>query len=81
MSPISALTKNYPMTTFFLLAYALSWWVWILYAVGGFASPIVSFGPLAAVIVLALTHGRTGLVDLFRKWFAGVSGLAGTRWR
>ena len=54
MPNISALIKKYPLTRFFLLAYALSWWAWILYAVGSFANPITSFGPfLAAVIVLA----------------------------
>jgi hypothetical protein len=31
MSHISAVIKKYPLTMFFLLTYALSWWAWILY--------------------------------------------------
>jgi len=58
----------------------LSWWAWILYAVGNFANPIASFGPfLAAVIVLALTQGRAGLMRLFRRmvlWRVGVGWYA-----
>jgi membrane protease YdiL (CAAX protease family) len=53
---------------FFILAYALSWWAWILYALGPFPNPIASFGPfLAAIVVLALTEGKTGLLGLFRR--------------
>jgi membrane protease YdiL (CAAX protease family) len=60
--------KRHPLTTFFILAYALSWWAWILYALGAFPNPIASFGPfLAAIVVLALTEGRTGLLGLFRR--------------
>jgi uncharacterized protein len=68
MSGISALVKRHPLTTLFILAYALSWWAWILYALGLFANPIASFGPfLAAIVVLAMTEGKTGLVGLFRR--------------
>jgi membrane protease YdiL (CAAX protease family) len=68
MSGISAVMKKYPLTSFFLLAYALSWWAWILYALGTFDNPIASFGPfLAAVVVLALTQGKAGLMGLFRR--------------
>jgi uncharacterized protein len=68
MLSISALVKRHPLTTFFILAYALSWWAWILYALGAFPNPIASFGPfLAAIVVLALTEGRTGLLGLFRR--------------
>ena len=83
MSSISAVMKTYPLTSFFLLAYALSWWAWILYAVGNFANPIASFGPfLAAVIVLALTQGRAGVMRLFRRmvlWHVGVGWYAVAR--
>ena len=68
MPQISALVKRHPLTTFFILAYALSWWAWILYALGLFPNPIASFGPfLAAIVVLALTEGKPGLLGLFRR--------------
>jgi CAAX protease family protein len=68
MSRISALVKRHPLTTFFILAYALSWWAWIPYAAGAVPNPIASFGPfLAAVVVLAVTEGKAGLLGLFRR--------------
>ena len=68
MSHVSALMKRHPLTTFFVLAYALSWWAWILFALGLFPNPIASFGPfLAAIVVLALTEGKSGLLGLFRR--------------
>ena len=68
MSRILAVVKRHPLTTFFILAYALSWWAWIPYAVGAFPNPVASFGPfLAAVVVLALTEGKAGLLGLFRR--------------
>jgi CAAX protease family protein len=68
MSRISALVRRHPLTTFFILAYALSWWAWILFALGLFPNPIASFGPfLAAIVVLALTEGKSGLLGLFRR--------------
>jgi uncharacterized protein len=68
MSRIRALVKRHRLTTFFILAYALSWWAWILYALGAFPGPIASFGPfLAAVVVLAVTEGKAGLLGLFRR--------------
>jgi uncharacterized protein len=68
MSRILAPVKRHPLTTFFILAYALSWWAWIPYAVGTFPNPVASFGPfLAAVVVLAVTEGKAGLVGLFRR--------------
>lgn len=68
MSRMLALVRRHPLTTFFVLAYALSWWAWILYALGLFANPIASFGPfLAALVVLALTEGKTGIGGLFRR--------------
>jgi uncharacterized protein len=63
-----AVVKRHPLATFFVLAYVLSWWAWILYAFGLFPNPIASFGPfLAAIVVLALTEGKTGLISLFRR--------------
>jgi membrane protease YdiL (CAAX protease family) len=63
-----ALVRRHPLATFFILAYALSWWAWILYALGTFPNPIASFGPfLAAIVVLALTEGKAGLSGLFSR--------------
>jgi CAAX protease family protein len=68
MSRTLALIRRHRLTTFFVLAYALSWWAWIPYALGLFPNPIASFGPfLAAIVLLALTEGKTGLVGLFRR--------------
>ena len=36
MSRMLALVKRHRLTTFFILAYALSWWAWIPYALGAF---------------------------------------------
>jgi len=60
--------KRHPLITFFVLAYALSWWAWIPYALGVFPNPVASFGPfLAALLVLALTEGRAGVLGLLRR--------------
>jgi membrane protease YdiL (CAAX protease family) len=68
MSRILALVRHHPLATFFVLAYALSWWAWILYALDLFPNPIASFGPfLAALVVLALTEGKAGIGRLFRR--------------
>jgi uncharacterized protein len=68
MSRMSAFLSRHRLATFFILAYALSWWAWIPYALGVFPNPVASFGPfLAALVVLALTEGKTGLLGLFRR--------------
>ena len=68
-----------------MLACALSWWPWILYSFDLLPNPIVGFGPfLAALVVLALTRGKTGVVGLLRRmvrwrvglqWYAAALGL------
>ena len=60
--------KRHPLVVFFVLAYALSWWPSILYALDLSPQPIVGFGPfLAALIVLAATRGKSGVVALLRR--------------
>jgi membrane protease YdiL (CAAX protease family) len=60
--------KRHPLIVFFVLAYALSWLAWIPYALGVFPNPVASFGPfLAALLVLALTEGRAGVLGLLRR--------------
>jgi hypothetical protein len=66
----SHIVGRFPLTTFFLLAYLLSWWS-ILW------SGQIAHGPmLACLIVLALTEGRAGLERWWRhfthwrvKWY------------
>ena len=60
--------RRHPLITFFVLAYVFSWWPVPLYALGLSPSPIISFGPfLAAIVVLALTAGKAGVVTLLRQ--------------
>jgi uncharacterized protein len=64
--------RRYPLITFFVLACALSWWPWILYALDLSPQPIVGFGPfLAALVVLAVVGALAivwGLYLLVRRW-------------
>ena len=71
-----SLVKRHPLIAFFVLAFALSWWGWILYAFGLYPAPIASFGPfLAALVVLAITQGKSGIGGLLRRmvrWRVGI---------
>jgi membrane protease YdiL (CAAX protease family) len=70
--------RRYPLVAFFVLAYALSWWPTPFYAAGLLPNPIAGFGPfLAALVVLALTKGKTGVVGLLRRM---VRWRIGLRW-
>lgn len=75
-----SLVRRYPLTTFFVLAYALSWWPWILYAVDLSPNPIIGFGPfLAALIVLAITESKSGVIGFLRRmvrWRVGLQWYA-----
>jgi membrane protease YdiL (CAAX protease family) len=78
MSYLVSLIRRYSLITFFVLAYVLSWWPWILYALDLSPQPIVGFGPfLAALVVLAITRGKTGVVGLLRRM---VRWRVGLRW-
>jgi membrane protease YdiL (CAAX protease family) len=60
--------KRHPLVTFFVLAYALSWWPSILYVLDLSPQPVAGFGPfLAAVAVLAVTRGKSGIGGLLRR--------------
>ena len=73
-----SLVKRHPLIAFFVLTLALSWWPWILYAFGLYAAPIASFGPfLAALVVLAITQGKSGIGGLLRRM---VQWRVGIRW-
>ena len=71
-----SLVKRHPLIAFFVLTWALSWWPWILYAFGLYPTPIASFGPfLAALVVLAITQGKSGIGGLLRRmvrWRVGI---------
>lgn len=69
MNPITSFIKRHPLATFFVLAYALSWWPWTLSAANNpFGSPLFPFGPmLAALILTAIINGRAGLKALLAR--------------
>ena len=74
-----SLLRRYPLIAFFVLAFALSWWAWPLYALDLSPSPIVPGPFVAAFIVLAITRGKTGVVGLLRRmvrWRVGVQSYA-----
>src|SRR5918998_1296221 len=62
------LVGRYPLTSFFVLTFALAWLPLIGSALGWFSPILLAFGPsLAAVIVTAVATGRSGLRDLLRR--------------
>src|SRR3569832_472460 len=80
MHAIVAPIKRHPLATFFVLAYALSWWGWALGTLIPASVPYVPYpffapGPLlAALVMLALTAGSPGLRALaasMLKWRVG----------
>ena len=76
MSDLSGVVKRRPLVAFFVLAYALSWLAWPVWAFGLYPNPVFSFGPfLAALVVLAITQGKSGLGGLLRRmvrWRVGI---------
>ena len=80
-----SLVRRHPLISFFVLAYALSWWGWILYTINHDLPPVASFGPfLAALVMLAITHGKAGVLGLLKRmvrwrvgpaWYAAALGL------
>ena len=68
------LIRRYPLISFFVLMFVLSWWPWPLYAMGvpWATSPMLPGPLLAALIVIPLTQGWAGLREL---------GLRMIRWR
>ena len=60
--------RRHPVIWFAVLSIVLSWWAWPLYSLGLIPVPVASFGPfLAALVVLAVTEGKSGVVGLFRR--------------
>jgi membrane protease YdiL (CAAX protease family) len=69
MNPITSFIKRHSLVTFFVLAYALSWWPWLLSAANNpFGSPLFPFGPmLAALLLTVVINGRAGLKALLAR--------------
>jgi len=76
MSYLVSLIRRYPLITFFVLAYALSWWPLVVKIGGPVAEGIFPFGPmLAAIVLTALTLGWIGTKALLARqvrWRVGV---------
>ena len=76
MSSITTFVKRHPLVGFFTLAYALTWpWIPLVSVSPLWGFPAL-FGPAtAAIIVAAVTEGRTGVRDLLgrmTRWRVGV---------
>jgi len=72
-----SLVKRHPIITFFVLAYALSWVAYPMWASGLYPiAPVFSFAPfLVALVVLAIIQGKSGVGDLLRRmvrWRVGL---------
>src|ERR671910_749002 len=79
MSSLSSVVKRHPLITFFVLTYALTWLAWPLWALGLYPiAPVFSFAPfLTALVVLAITQGKSGVGGLLRRM---VRWRVGFRW-
>ena len=85
LTQVSRAVGRRPLVTFFVLAYAFSWWPWIFYVFDLLPQPIAGFGPfVAAVVVLGMTDGKAGVISLLRRmvrwrvrlgWYAIAFGL------
>jgi membrane protease YdiL (CAAX protease family) len=67
----SALGRDY-LFAFFVLTFGISWAAWLPMALAGLSSPWIqilgTFGPtLAALIILAITQGKSGLREIGRR--------------
>lgn len=60
--------RRYPLIAYFVLAYALTWWVYPLLRFNPLIGLLGLFGPaLAAIIVTAITEGRPGVRALLGR--------------
>jgi hypothetical protein len=76
MRPITSFVNRHPLATFVVLAYLLSWFL-VLPTQGG----MIPHGPFfAALIVVALIGGKTGLKDFMRRVFRRGPKHGGTCW-
>src|SRR5215217_2066806 len=84
MSRPLSVVRRHPIITFFVLTFVLSWWTIPLYIVGLSPSPLFPGPLLAALIVIPLTQGWSGLRELGSRmirwrvrwyWYAVALGL------
>ena len=60
--------RRHRLIAFFVLAFALSWYPWVVGLICGRTSGPNPLGPLvAAIIVTAITYGRSGLREFFSR--------------
>src|SRR5918995_4893054 len=64
MSRPLSVVRRHPLITFFVLTFVLSWWTWPLYVMGLSPSPLFAGPVLAALIVIPITQGFSGLREL-----------------
>jgi membrane protease YdiL (CAAX protease family) len=70
------MVKRHPLVAFFVLTFLLSWWPWRLHTFGLMPMPVASFGPfIAALVVLAVTEGKAGILGLLRRMIRWRVGL------
>lgn len=68
MNHIKFFVQRHPLVTFFVLAYAFSWWPWLLSAANNPLFPLNPFGPVVAALILtAVINGRAGLKVLLAR--------------
>jgi membrane protease YdiL (CAAX protease family) len=84
-SRLSSLIQQHPLASFFVLAYAISWLLWLPLVVSGDDSPtglgfvLLLLGSLVpssvAILLVAVLHGKAGVRKLLRRlliWRVGV---------
>ena len=65
---VGRLVRRRPLVSFFVLSCAFAWWPGALYVNGWSPTVQAGFGPfLAAVVVIALTEGRSGVRGLLAR--------------
>ncbi len=68
MNRVARTIRRHPLVAFFVLAYALTWWVYPLLRFNPLIGLLGLFGPaLAAIIVTAVTDGRPGVRALLGR--------------
>jgi membrane protease YdiL (CAAX protease family) len=90
VNALTSLVRRYPLTSFFVIAFAMTWLGWIvpdLIYTGTLISTVFTWffllliaGPLlSAIIVTAITDGKAGVIALLRKftiWRVGLGWYA-----
>src|SRR6266545_4814539 len=84
-SRLSSLVQHYPLASFFVLAYLISWALWLPLVVAGDGSPTgLAFVPLllgslvpsaVAIVLVAVLHGKGGVRTVLRRlliWRVGL---------